>query len=123
MKTCLKFTFTIAIACLFAIQANAQNTKPVADQNQQQVNANNSFVPGTFVDKDNNGVCDNFKSRGNVGKGRNFVDKNGDGICDNRASKVGKGWGKGNNCQYANGNGHKGNRGRGNGCCRRNSNY
>ena len=117
MQTFLKFTFAIAIACLFAIQTNAQNAKPATQQNQQQVNTNNGFVPGTFVDKDNNGICDNYESRGNVGRGRNYVDTNGDGICDNKGNKGGKGWGKGNNCRNAKGNGHRGNRGKGNGCC------
>ena len=38
---------------------------------------------GTFTDKNNNGICDNFEARGKAGQGKNFEDKNGDGKCDN----------------------------------------
>ncbi|MBK7214925.1 MAG: hypothetical protein IPH88_16875 [Bacteroidales bacterium] len=119
MKTMLKVTSILAIAILFAIESNAQNASPVNSQSQTKVSTGNGFVPGTFVDKDNNGVCDNFESRGNAGRGRSFTDKDRDGICDNKGNKVGRGRGQGNNCRY--GTGNRGNRGRGNGYCRRNT--
>ena len=115
MKTLLTFTFLMAIAVLISSQANAQNASQA--NSNTQVNTGKVFVPGTFVDKDNNGICDNYESRGTAGRGRYFTDKNQDGICDNKGNKAGRGRGQGYNCRKANGKGHQGNRG--NGCCRR----
>lgn len=119
MKTILTFSFIFVMTILFALDSNAQNASQASNQTQKQLNTSNGFVPGTFVDKDNDGVCDNYVTRGNAGRGRNFTDKDRDGICDNKGNKVGRGRGQGNNCRY--GNGNRGNRGRGNGYCRRNT--
>ncbi|MBK7175525.1 MAG: hypothetical protein IPH84_20435 [Bacteroidales bacterium] len=54
---------------------------------------NQSYTPGTFVDKDNNGTCDNYENRGGRGRGANFVDADGDGVCDRRS---GNGYRQGN---------------------------
>ena len=84
MKNIGKVFMTLALMMLFAIQARSQNsTAPIKQQDQKQTVTNPS--PGTFVDKDNNGICDNFESRSGMRRGANFVDKNNDGICDNRA--------------------------------------
>jgi hypothetical protein len=49
--------------------------------------ANQSYTPGTFVDKDNNGTCDNYENRGNRGRGNNYIDADGNGVCDHRGEK------------------------------------
>lgn len=54
---------------------NTQTAKAVAETND--------FVPGTFVDDDKDGVCDNYESRVENGYGRNYVDEDKDGVCDN----------------------------------------
>ena len=77
-----------------------------------------------FVDEDNDGLCDNAKTRQNQSQSfidanndgvydnqancQNFVDANNDGVCDNKGTgrkgkgmKNGQGKGKGN-CQYNN---------------------
>ena len=103
MKTKL-FLTGLAIMAVTAL-ANAQD--PASGQGQGNGNGRcNGTVKGpAFVDKNNNGVCDNFENRtanatdnkgnGNgkcdgtgkgrrfgKGKGRNFVDTNKNGICD-----------------------------------------
>lgn len=50
-------------------------------------------APGAFVDKNNNGVCDNHEAKSAAGHGKNFVDNNGDGKCDKCGTK-----GNGNGC-------------------------
>lgn len=54
-----------------------------------------------FVDKNNDGICDNREVSGQNTKGRNFVDKNNDGFCDNQG-KGNRRNGKG--CVYGNQN-------------------
>ncbi len=64
-----------------------------------------------FIDKDNDGVCDNFQAgtpRG-AGRGRFFVDADGDGLCDNLGKMVGRNSGGGG----GRGAGMRGGRGRG----------
>jgi hypothetical protein len=115
MKNIGKLIPATAIMLIFAFQLNAQNTSS-ANQPAQKQNTVNP-APGNFVDKDNNGVCDNFESRQGNGRGANFIDKNNDGICDNRAN-VGKK--PGNNCRNGQGNRNGQGRGQGRGnCCRR----
>jgi hypothetical protein len=108
MKNIGKLILATAIMMIFAIQSNAQNTNS-ANQPAKKQNTVSS-ASGNFIDKDNNGVCDNFESRSGKGYGANFVDKNGDGICDNRAN-VGKK--SGNNCR--NGQGYQNRHGQGQG--------
>jgi hypothetical protein len=97
----------------FAIQANAQSNATTGQPAQKQ-NAVNS-TGRNYVDKDNNGVCDNLGTKSGSGRGANFVDKNGDGICDNRANA-------GNKCRNGQGNQNRNGQGQGRGkgnCCRR----
>lgn len=69
----------------------------------------------SFVDKDGDGVCDNYKQRGinGVNAGKGYVDEDGDGICDNYASRRQNGA-----CGWGGGHGGYGH-GRGGGCQRR----
>lgn len=117
MKNIGKAILAATILMMFAIQLNAQNANSAKTPVQKQNTVNSAT--GNFVDKDNNGVCDNFESRLGNGRGANFIDKNGDGICDNRAN-IGKK--QGNYCRYGQGNQHRYGQGRGRGCgnfCRR----
>lgn len=127
MKNIGKLILTTAIIMIFAIQVKSQNTttqaKPAVQEQTAVTTTPGTFIDknnngvcdnfetrsgkgrgGNFVDKDNNGICDNFEARPANSKGPNFVDKNGDGICDNRPNvgkKAGRGNGQGN--QYRNG--------------------
>jgi len=92
---------------LMAITAFANAQEPVAGQGQGNCKGpcNGTGKGVAFVDKNNNGICDNYENRtanatnnkGNGtgkcdgtgkgqgqgrGKGRNFVDANKNGICD-----------------------------------------
>lgn len=61
----------------------------------------------TFVDADNNGVCDNKKNAicDGTGSGNgNFVDADSNGVCDNKENTVCDGTGNGNG--YGNGSGN-----------------
>lgn len=55
------------------------------------------YTPGTFVDKDNNGTCDNYENRANRGRGSYYADADGDGVCDHRGEKGFRHGGKGKN--------------------------
>lgn len=117
MKNIGKLFLATAITMIFAVRANAQSST-TTDQVAQKQTAVNA-TDGNYVDKDNNGVCDNIGNRSGNGRGANFVDKNGDGICDNR-STVGKNSGK--NCRNGQGNKNRNGNGQGRGpgnCCRK----
>ncbi len=110
-------------------------TKAKTKTEQNVDKSGNNQTPANrpnFVDKDGDGVCDNYtsgkygkgrgagkgKGRGNRGQNRpNFVDEDGDGVCDNFADRQqrhlrqGKGFGAG----QGQGKGY----GRGRGNCRR----
>lgn len=65
-------------------------------------------VRGEYVDRNNDGVCDNY----GVGKGANgqgscagYADADGNGVCDNYANGCGNGRGSGYGCGNGNGNG------------------
>ena len=103
MKNIGKLFLATAITMIFALQSNAQNANTANQPAQKQAAAN--ATGRNYVDKDNNGVCDNLGTRSGNGRGANFVDKNGDGICDNRANA-------GNKCRNGQGNQN------GNGQCR-----
>ena len=80
-----------AMAVGFSANVYAQETTPV-------VPATPSTQGPNFVDKDGDGICDNYTANhGKNGqrKGKGFVDANGDGICDNAGSGKGMGAGKG----------------------------
>ena len=117
MKNIGKLILATAIIMIFSVQLNAQSTATSNQSAQKQTAAKSTS--GNFIDKDNNGVCDNFESRSGNGRGANFVDKNGDGICDNRANAGKK---SGNQCRNGQGNQHRHGQGQGRGCrnyCRR----
>ena len=141
MKNIKKLFLATAIMMIFAVQANAQSNA-TADQPAQKQNTTKS-TGGNFVDKDNNGICDNFESRQGKGRGSNFVDKDNNGICDNFESRSGKGRGgnfvdknndgicdnrdnagtkSANQCRNGQGNQYRHGNGQGRGhgnCCRR----
>ncbi len=90
MKTKLKTIMMIAAATVvISLAAQAQNTDPSKreKENTPAVDVNNSR---TFVDKNNNGKCDNYEARQTTGSRSNFVDKDGDGICDNKQNSGAK---------------------------------
>jgi hypothetical protein len=109
MKNIGKLFLVTAILMIFTIQAQSQTSKSSANQSDPKKTV--TSASGTFVDKDNNGVCDNFESKASNRRGPNFVDKNNDGICDNRANVGRK---SGNTCRYGQGNQHRHGQGR---CC------
>ena len=118
MKNTGKVLLAAAIMIIFTLQLKAQISDASANQSGKQQNSVYTN-PGKFVDKDNNGICDNFETRSGKGKGVNFVDKNGDGICDNRADASNK---QGNNCRNGQGNQHRHGQGKGCGqgkCCKK----
>ena len=82
MKNHVKLFLATAIMMIIAIQVQSQNSTP-ADKKQNQQKDTTVMQRGTFVDKNNNGICDNFEARSNNRRGANFVDKNGNGVCDN----------------------------------------
>jgi hypothetical protein len=49
-------------------------------------NTNQNVTGVNFIDKNNDGICDNNGTRGVRASGRNYADKNKDGICDNLAT-------------------------------------
>ncbi len=69
------FTGTVVFGQVTKSESTA---KPVKSAGQ-------NYAAGTFVDKDNNGTCDNYENRGGRGRGGNFVDADGDGVCDRRS--------------------------------------
>ncbi|MDO9510844.1 MAG: hypothetical protein Q7J34_03720 [Bacteroidales bacterium] len=71
----------LVLAFTFGTMAQAQTTKKANTQTENSQNVK----PGTFIDNDKDGVCDNYQIRNAQGtrNGRNFVDANADGICDN----------------------------------------
>jgi hypothetical protein len=93
-----------AVFSFFTVQVFTQNTSSASVQKKE---VSTVTAPGKFIDKNNNGVCDNFEARNANGKGVNFVDKDGDGICDHRQNAApckesrdccGKGKGNRGNC-------------------------
>jgi hypothetical protein len=114
MKNIGKLFMAIAITMFFAVQANAQNTAGTNQSTKKQTAGNSTY--GNFVDKDNNGVCDNFGTRAGKGRSANFIDKNNDGICDNRANVGNK---SGKPCKNGKGNQYRNGQGKGQGKCQR----
>ncbi len=86
MKNFIKIIFSASLAAFLTGHVLAQTANPAAsdDQTTKQTTVQTQTV-GKFVDKNNNGICDNRETmQNNNAKGRNFVDANGDGICDRR---------------------------------------
>jgi len=113
MKTILKVLFVATLTVFFFSQSFAQTTVKSESDNA----ATGTVVQGKFVDKDNDGVCDNHEAKGKNSQCANFVDKDGNGVCDNCCT--GDKGGKNANCQ-----GHQHGKGCGQGqanCCGRGS--
>lgn len=121
MKTIGKLFLTAATMLLIAAFVQAQDNAPKNKTNPPRpayVDKNNdgvcdNFVTGrpggrgaNFVDKNNDGICDNRGSGRYQGRGPNFVDKNNDGICDHRQDGTGRGQG----FRHRHGYGNRGNR-------------
>lgn len=120
MKTILKSLIVTGVIFFAAGSLHAQTATAAGDK--QSVQAPETAAPGKFVDKNNNGICDNREAR-QAGQGRNYVDRNGDGICDNRTADNpgnGKGYGCGNGYRHGwgQGNGKGKCYGQAQGCCR-----
>jgi hypothetical protein len=79
MKTISKLLFVATLTLFFLSQSFAQTTVKSGSDNA----AAGTAVQGKFVDKNNDGVCDNHEMKGNANQCANFVDKDGNGICDN----------------------------------------
>lgn len=98
MKT---FVFTIAFAFMTVVAFGQDNQQsPKASKTRTETRSQTQKGPN-FVDKNNNGMCDNYENgvrrgrgMGRNGKGANFVDKDKDGICDNYQSGNSRGNGK-----------------------------
>ncbi len=99
MKT---IVFTVAFA-MMTVVAFGQNNQPAKAANKAQTETNIQTRKGpNFVDKNKNGICDNFENenrpargQGKNSQGAKFVDKNKDGVCDNYQSGNRQGRGKG----------------------------
>lgn len=110
MKRVILITGVI-IGMTFA--ANAQSTTTAKNEKAKAEvsttkKTETTNVRGNFVDKDKDGVCDNYQMRGKNKDCPNFVDANNDGICDNYKAK-GNCCGKGhahNNARHRHGRGH-----------------
>jgi hypothetical protein len=86
MKTLMKISLVLIAAGFITATSFGQKTSEPVSQDKKATPASNEIVRGSFVDTNNNGVCDNYENRSNAGKGRYFVDENGDGICDKRGA-------------------------------------
>lgn len=105
MKTITKMLLTAAVTSVMFIQVQAQS----ADKPQNTEKPKTAARGANFVDKNNDGVCDNRGSGRFQGRGPNFVDANNDGICDHRQDHTGRGQGY----RHRNGQGNcRGNRNR-----------
>ncbi len=117
MRT-LVMTVGFVIISIIAFGQNNQQAK-TNEKTKSEAKTITKQAGGNFVDKNNDGICDNYKDgnrRGNglrngKGKGPNFVDKDNDGICDNykdgnrRGNGLRNGKGKGPNFVDKNKNG------------------
>ncbi|HTX89012.1 MAG TPA: hypothetical protein VMC08_08490 [Bacteroidales bacterium] len=77
MKTLKSFALLAILGLALTVPSMAQN--PVNSSARNSSNASRNYV-----DKNGNGICDNFENGLRGGRSSNFVDKNGDGICDHR---------------------------------------
>ncbi len=98
MKT---IVFTIAFAMMTMV-AFGQNNQQAKAANKVQTETVQTRKGPNFVDKNKNGICDNYeqgtrpaRGQGKNSQGAKFVDKNKDGVCDNYQSGNRQGHGKG----------------------------
>lgn len=79
MRTILKILFVATLAVFFINQGYSQTTATIVSDNA----TSGTTVQGNFVDKNNDGVCDNHELKGKSEKCDKFVDKDENGVCDN----------------------------------------
>ena len=116
MKNLKRIAELLFVMMLVAFMAFSQTNRIDSnDQTKNSAKISNVNIGPNYVDKNNDGICDNRQNNGNKQlRGKNFVDKNNDGICDNYQNKklnnkkcCGKGHGNRNSncCGRGNGNG------------------
>ena len=90
MRSLSGIFITTALLAFITVSGFSQNTLPAGDQKKE---SSQVTTPGTFTDKNNNGICDNFEAVDGRGRGPGFIDKDGDGVCDHRQNVTpGKGY-------------------------------
>jgi hypothetical protein len=82
MKTVKIILLSTAVLLFMAGQGFSQNASS-SDNKTTPAKPSTGIEQGKFVDKNNNGICDNFEAREKSGKCANFTDNDGDGKCDN----------------------------------------
>ncbi len=103
MKTRILFIGLAFIA--FLATANAQSTTEDTSTKKAQT---------SFVDENNNGVCDNYEARATTGNGQGKAYRNGQGkgngngqcLCKGKGKRAGQGKGQGKGQGLRNGNGN-----------------
>lgn len=97
-----KLILITGLLMIFGISSygQAQNTSKSKKATETKAVTTAADRSGNFIDKDKNGVCDNFEARGQRTQGRKFTDTDGDGICDNNRNFSKARFNRGNNnCQ------------------------
>ena len=124
----MKYLNFITVLVLAMLMFSSVSFSQTSGEKSKEAEESETYTPGVFVDKDNDGVCDNHKYHK---EGENYTDENNDGICDyySEHHKDGKGKayfhhghrnGKGH--KHGNGHGYRHGRGHGHGCHYNNSN-
>jgi len=83
MKKLIVVTGMIIGIAFLSAPVSAQTDQSPGKTTKTQNSQSSQNPAGKFVDKDKDGVCDNFQNRGKQGNCAKFVDENGDGVCDN----------------------------------------
>lgn len=115
MKKLFGIMFLVAAIASTSAFAQTQSNKPT--KNKAQTVSSQNFRGPNFVDKNNDGVCDN-RGTNMRRSGANFIDKNNDGVCDNYGKRKfdqnrnRKGNGKGKHHRRGKGNGNGNGRGK-----------
>ena len=82
LKRIMELLFVMMLIAFISFSQTAQTNSNVQKKDSTVKSSVNAGP--NFVDKDNDGVCDNRQNnRNNQVRGKNFVDKNNDGVCDN----------------------------------------
>ena len=81
MRSLSGILIATAVFAFMTVNGFAQNTSSTSEQKKETSTVTSQ---GNFIDKNNNGICDNFEARNGQGRGSGFTDKDGDGICDHR---------------------------------------
>ncbi len=103
MRTLRFLVFVVVATTLISNVAKAQ----VDDSKNEKKPAKSTqtYTPGTYVDNNNNGICDNSENRTVKNRGNNYVDADNDGVCDNYSANTGRGNGYGKAYRHRYGNG------------------